>query len=525
MLAVTASVLGHADPAAIAADQSFKDLGVDSTAAVELRKRLRDATGLPLPSSLVFDYPTSGPADRPAVPADHRGSRSRPTSRADQVSTDEDDPIVIVAMGCRYPGGIDSPEELWRLVARGGDATGDFPTDRGWDLAALFDDGPDRTGTSDTRRGGFLAHADRFDAGLFGISPREAQAMDPQQRVLLEICWQALERAGLDPQGLRGSRTGVFIGAMAPDYGPRLHQPAGSADGHLLTGTALSVVSGRVAYTFGLEGPAVTVDTACSSSLVAIHQAVQALRRGECTLALAGGVTVMSTPGMFVEFSRQGGLSVDGRCKAFGAEADGTGWAEGAGVLLLERRSAGRAARTSGAGGDPGQRGEPGRPEQWPYRTEWSGAAAGDPAGAGRRPAGRVRGGPGRGARHRHRARRPDRGRGVAGHLWRGPDGGPAAVAGIGQVQPRPHPGRGRRGRRDQVGAGFAARHLPGHPACRPAVAAGGLGLRRGPVADRAGGRAAGSAGSGGGLRLRDQRHQRAPDPGERVRPLPHGRR
>ncbi|HET6208726.1 MAG TPA: beta-ketoacyl synthase N-terminal-like domain-containing protein, partial [Jatrophihabitans sp.] len=251
VLAVTAGVLGHADPAAIAADQNFKDLGVDSTAAVELRKRLREATGLPLPTGLLFDHPTPAAlAEQLCALATEQPETGRP-AEVELVSTDQDDPIVIVAMGCRYPGGINSPEELWRLVARGGDAIGDFPTDRGWDLAALFDEGSDRTGTSDTRRGGFLAHADRFDAGLFGISPREAQAMDPQQRVLLEICWQALERAGLDPQGLRGSRTGVFIGAMAPDYGPRLHQPGGSADGHLLTGTALSVVSGRVAYTFG----------------------------------------------------------------------------------------------------------------------------------------------------------------------------------------------------------------------------------------------------------------------------------
>jgi acyl transferase domain-containing protein len=343
VLAVTAGVLGHADPVAIAAGQNFKDLGVDSAAAVELRKRLRDATGLVLPTGLLFDYPSPDQlADRlhALARSDIAPARSD-TALAGPVSAaaEDDDPIVIVAMGCRYPGEVDSPEDLWRLVSRAGEAGSEFPTDRGWDLDTLFSAGADRSGTSDTRRGGFLAHADRFDAGFFGISPREAQAMDPQQRVLLEICWETLERAGLDPQSLRGSQTGVFIGAMAPDYGPRLHQPTGSADGHLLTGTALSVLSGRVAYTFGLEGPAVTVDTACSSSLVAIHQAVQALRRGECTLALAGGVTVMSSPGMFVEFSRQGGLSADGRCKAFSAEADGTGWAEGAGVLLLQRRS------------------------------------------------------------------------------------------------------------------------------------------------------------------------------------------
>ncbi len=336
--AEVAAVLGHRDAVGLSHTAPLKELGFDSLTAVDLRNRLSGATGCRLASTLVFDYPSIRALTEYLYGLQHgvQRPRSAPTG---PVPVDDDDPVVIVAMSGRYPGG-DSVEELWRLISDGRESLSEFPVDRGWDLSALIDDDADAPGTCYARRGGFIRTATEFDNDLFGISPREAVAMDPQQRVLLETAWELFERAGLDPEALRGSRTGVFVGSTMSGYGAE----ATDIDGYISTGTHLSVVSGRLAYVFGLEGPALTIDTACSSSLVAIHTAVRALRAGECDRAVAGGVTIMATPAAFIDFSRQRGLAPDGRIKAFANAADGTAFAEGAGLLLLERLSAARRA-------------------------------------------------------------------------------------------------------------------------------------------------------------------------------------
>ncbi|MEV0598850.1 SDR family NAD(P)-dependent oxidoreductase [Streptomyces sp. NPDC050315] len=326
----TAEVLGHASPDAVDPDRAFKELGFDSLTAVELRNRLGAGTGLRLPATLIFDHP-SARAVAMLLKERALGAEAGTTVHSPGTARPDDEPIAIVAMACRFPGGVNSPEDLWRLLIEERETVSEFPTDRGWDIERIYAPEPGTPGRTYTTSGGFLYDAAEFDAQFFGIAPNEALTMDPQQRLLLETSWELLERAGIDPGTLKGSPTGVFTGAMYHDYANS------SATG--------SIASGRLSYTYGLEGPAVTVDTACSSSLVALHLAIQSLRSGECTLALAGGVTVMATPEVLIEFGLQQGLSPDGRCRSFAESADGTGFSEGVGLLLVERLSDARRNR------------------------------------------------------------------------------------------------------------------------------------------------------------------------------------
>ncbi|MFF9863747.1 SDR family NAD(P)-dependent oxidoreductase [Streptomyces tendae] len=336
-----AAVLGFGPGERVGETVPFRDLGFDSLTSVELRNQLSSATGLRLSPGVVFDHPTVEALAEHVLAelSDELPAQAAAVAASVTGTGGENEPIAIVGMACRFPGGVTTPEDLWRLVADGVDAISDMPEDRGWDIEGLWNPDPDTPGTFYTREGGFIDDPAGFDASFFGISPREALAMDPQQRLLLETSWEALESGGIDPHSLRGSDTGVFTGLTAQDYGAGAGAAEGGAEGYLLTGSTTSFGSGRISYTLGLQGPTLSIDTACSSVLVALHLASNALRSGECGLALAGGATVMAQPIGFIEFSRQRTLSPDGRSKAFDESADGTGWSEGVGLFVLERLS------------------------------------------------------------------------------------------------------------------------------------------------------------------------------------------
>ncbi|MBL8969468.1 MAG: KR domain-containing protein, partial [Myxococcales bacterium] len=332
-----ARALGFGPDQAPPEDRGFFDLGMDSILATQLTRALAADLGLTLPATVAFDHPTVKALARHLFRQLHPEAPVAPAAaRSPAPARDAHEPIAIIGIGCRFPGGVHDPDSLWQLLVRGGDAVGDVPPER-WDIDAYYDPDPAVPGTMNTRRGGFLSGIDRFDAAFFGISPREAAKLDPQQRLLLEVAWEGLEHAGIAPTALTDSPTGVFVGLIYHDYAALAGAELADLDGYVGTGSAASVASGRLSYVLGLRGPSLTLDTACSSSLVALHLACQSLRAGECAMALAGGVTLMLTPTPFVEFSRLRGLAPDGRCKTFDAAADGVAWSEGCGLLVLKR--------------------------------------------------------------------------------------------------------------------------------------------------------------------------------------------
>ncbi|MFJ8744638.1 type I polyketide synthase [Embleya sp. NPDC127516] len=336
-----AAVLGHAGVDAVGPGRPFRELGFDSLSSVDLRNRLAAAVGLRLPVGLIYDHPTPGALAqylRSRLTGDPDEAAGPVPTRSD-APVGEDDPVVVVGMSCRLPGGIESPDELWNLLASGGDAVGPVPDDRGWNLDRFAAWNQAMPGVGLLSEGGFITGASGFDPAFFDISPEEALVIDPQQRLLLELAWEALERTGEDPRQLRGSRTGVYLGTFSQNYVSDLRQVPEASLPYVSSGAGSPFACARVAYTFGLEGPTLAVDTGCSSSGVALHLACQALRRGECASALVGGVTVLAFP---AAFENLGGIASDGRCKSFSADADGTGWGEGAGVLVVERLSEAR---------------------------------------------------------------------------------------------------------------------------------------------------------------------------------------